>query len=80
MLALVTAIANQLMCVVEFGRRWQSRDLAVMLLGGPGGALLPGVQTGALGCFGTAVQEREFSRADVQQVRGQACRTTALIH
>lgn len=39
-----------------------------MLLGGPGGALLPGVQAGALGCFGTAVQEHEFTRADIQQV------------
>ena len=55
----------------EYGRRWQSR---VMLLGGPGGKLLPGVQTGALGCFGTAVQEPEFSRADVQQVSRQACK------
>lgn len=41
-----------------------------MLLGGPGGALLPGVQAGALGCFGTAVQEHEFSRTDIQQVLG----------
>jgi hypothetical protein len=44
----------------------------VMLLGGPGGALLPGLEAGALGCFGTAVQEQEFSRADVQQVSGEA--------
>ena len=44
-----------------------------MLLGGPGGMLLPGMQAGALGCFGTAVQEHEFSRADVQQVCDQAC-------
>lgn len=56
-------VASSLTC-----RRWQSRDLAVMLLGGPGGSLLQGVQVGALGCFGTAVQEHEFSRTDILQV------------
>jgi hypothetical protein len=47
----------------------------VMLLGGPGAALLHGLLAGALGCFGTAVQEHEFSRANARQVRGQACKS-----
>ena len=45
-LAAIRGANHVLMCTYGCDRRWQSIDLAVMLLGAPRGALLPGLAGG----------------------------------